>query len=138
VTDLEPGGPYSPERTAEVAALPGEAIRHLNVATLDDPAGALGDPQNLDRVIASLAEMAQRAPQLLGQLRDWLNAAVRAGRTEITSGRFEHREMLAADVVAMALDEAAARFADAGRALAKAQEVTSAISGVDGDDLEGR
>lgn len=136
MTGLEPGGPYSPERTIEVAELAAEAIRYLNTATLDAPRDAITCPQDLDRVIASLATMAQRMPQVLNQAASWLRAETVAGRTEVTCGKFGGRPALAGDMATMALDAAAARFKAAAASLRDAHQITSAISGVDRDDTK--
>jgi hypothetical protein len=133
MTDLEPGGPYSPERTAEVARMMAGAVRYLNHATLDRPGEALSCPADLDRVIAHLETMAQRMPQLLGQAASWIRSETLANRTEVTYGKFKDRPALAADVATMALEAAAARFGEAARALEEAHQITSAISGI-GDD----
>jgi hypothetical protein len=60
---------------AEQAA---QAVRELNHATLADH--ALTGPAQLDRLVAELAVMAGRIPQLLGQLDRWLTGELRAGR----------------------------------------------------------
>lgn len=131
MTDLEPGGPYSPERTAEAAALMADAVRYLNHATLDRPKDALNYPADLDRVIAHLETMAQRMPQLLDQLQGWLRNETGACRTEITYGQYAGRADLAYEQTAIRLEQAAGQFAEAARALEQAHQITSAISGVD-------
>jgi hypothetical protein len=138
MTDLEPGGPYTPERTAEVAEMMPACARFLNHATLARDTDALEFPADLDRMLAFLATMAQRMPQLMEQSKAWLAAQVESGRTSITYGRYEGRERMAADMVSIHLDEAAGRFADAARALGEAHQITSAISGVDSDNDEER
>jgi hypothetical protein len=137
MTDLEPGGPYSPDRTAEVAAMMAEAVRYLNHAT-QGRAGreALHYPSHLDRVVASLATMAQRMPQLLEQMESWLRNETGASRTEVTYGQYAGRADLAYDVTASRMEVAAARFADAAKALEQAHQITSALSGVAGDEGE--
>lgn len=136
MTDLEPGGPYSPDATIEAANTAAKAIRYLNTATIDSPREAITCPQELDRVVASLATMAQRMPQLLGQLQGWLRNETGACRTEIAYGQYAGRADLAYDVTASRLDVAAARFADAAKALEQARQITSAISGVADSDEE--
>ena len=139
MTDLEPGGPYSPERTAEVARVAAAAARFLNHATLDPSGHALRWPADMDAVLVSLASMAQRMPQLCGQLAGWLTAETAAGRTAVTYGTYKDRPGLAAEVAAAGLDVAAARFGEAAKALHAAQQVTAAISGAtDGSEGEGR
>lgn len=131
MTGLEPGGPYSPERTAEVAAMMADCVRYMNHATLAKDTEALEFPPDLDRVIAPLETMALRMPQLLGQFTAWLRAETETGRTEVAYGNFKGRERMAADMVSIHLEEAAGRFADAARALGEAHQITSAIAGVD-------
>ena len=64
--------------TVENAATAAEAVRALIHLTLGR--GALGEPAELDRLVAELAIMAGRLPQLLRQLRGWLDTEQHAGR----------------------------------------------------------
>ena len=64
--------------TVEHAATAAEAVRALNHLTLGR--GALGEPAELDRLVAELAIMADRLPQLLRQLRGWLDTEQHADR----------------------------------------------------------
>ena len=90
--------------TVEHAATAAEAVRALNHLTLGR--GALGEPAELDRLVAELAIMAGRLPQLLRQLRGWLDAEQHAGRlrTDDTTDP------------ARIVDRAAAELAEAGHA----------------------
>jgi hypothetical protein len=133
VTDLEPGGPYSPERTTEVAQMMADAVRYLNHATLSKDTGALEFPPDLDRMLAFLATMARRMPQLLEQCKGWLATQADLGRTEVTYGQYKGVPEIAAGIAATHFDAAAAKFADAARSLDHAHKITSAISGVDSD-----
>ena len=123
--DLKPGGPYSPERTAEAAEGMAELARYLGHATRDRD--ALCYPNDLDRVVASVETMAHRMPQVMRQLQAWLRNETGACRTEVTYGQYAGRADLAYDTTAIRLETAAARFADAARALEQAHQVTSAI-----------
>jgi hypothetical protein len=60
------------------AATTGEAVRALIHLTLGQH--ALSEPAELDRLVAELAIMAGRLPQLLRQLGRWLDAEQCAGR----------------------------------------------------------
>lgn len=62
----------------ELAATTAEAVRQLNHLTLVPR--ALSGPAELDRIVAELATMAVRLPQLLRQLGSWLEAEQLAGR----------------------------------------------------------
>jgi hypothetical protein len=64
--------------TVENAAAAAEAIRAL--IHLTHGRRALGEPAELDRLVAELAIMAGRLPQLLRQLRGWLDTEHHAGR----------------------------------------------------------
>jgi hypothetical protein len=136
MTDLEPGGPYSPDRTIEAANTAAEKIRYLNVATLDDPHAAIISPQDLDRVIASLETLAQRMPQLLTQLVDWLTSEAEAGRLRVGYGRHEGKPGDAAMWARIEADRSAARFGSARESLAALHQITSAISRVADDEGE--
>jgi len=60
------------------AATAAEAVRALNHLTLGQR--AVGKPAELDRLVAELAIMAGRLPQLLRQLGGWLDTEQHAGR----------------------------------------------------------
>ena len=64
--------------TVENAATAAEAVRALIHLTLDRD--ALSEPAELDRLVAELAIMTGRLPQLLRQLRGWLDTEQHAGR----------------------------------------------------------
>ena len=90
--------------TVEHAATAAEAVRTLNHLTLGR--SALGEPAELDRLVAELAIMAGRLPQLLRQLRGWLDAEQHTGRL-----RTDHTTDPARTV-----DRAAAELTEAGHA----------------------
>ena len=83
---LSPDGPHSPEYTSQVASAAAEAVRVLNHATLNFAGQALEFPADADTVLCSLSTAAQRLPQLLDQLRGWLNDELAAGRLRIGHG----------------------------------------------------
>lgn len=62
----------------ELAEQAAEAVRELNHRTRD--ARAFTGPAELYRLVAELALLAGRLPQLLDQLEDWLHAEHDAGR----------------------------------------------------------
>lgn len=66
----------------QLAGQAAEAVRTLNHLTRPG-IGALSGPADLDTVIADLATLAGRLPQLLAQLAGWLHAEDRAGRLHV-------------------------------------------------------
>ena len=68
----------SSRSSVDHAATAAEAVCTLIHLTHDR--GALGGPAELDRLVAELAVMTGQLPQLLRQLRDWLNTEQRAGQ----------------------------------------------------------
>lgn len=85
---LSPDGPHSPEYTCQVASAVAEAVRVLNHATLNFVGQALEFPADADTVLCSLSIAAQRLPQLLDQLRDWLNGELAAGCLRVGHGPY--------------------------------------------------
>lgn len=83
---LSPDGPHSPEYTCQVASAIAEAVRVLNHATLNFTGQALEFPADADTVLCSLSITAQRLPQLLDQLRDWMNGELADGRLRVGYG----------------------------------------------------
>jgi hypothetical protein len=90
--------------TVEHAATAAEAVRTLNHLTLGR--SALGEPAELDRLVAELAIMAGRLPQLLRQLRGWLDAEQHTGRLRTDNTTDPARTV----------DRAAAELTEAGHA----------------------
>jgi hypothetical protein len=142
LSDLEPGGPYSPERTTEVARMAAEAIHYLNLATRDLSGDALREPAAVDRVLAELDSLAERLPQLLGQLGAWLAAECRAGRLRVAYGTWAHSSteaqvaVLAVSAIGQYLTEAAGHAGRTRQALHDARQITAAIAAAPGDDDE--
>ena len=90
--------------TVENAATAAEAVRELTHLTLGRR--ALSEPAELDRLVAELATLAGRLPQLLRQLRGWLH-------TEHHNGRLRSDDTTDP---ARIVDRAAAELAEAGHA----------------------
>jgi hypothetical protein len=67
---------------AQCGAQAAEAIRTLNHLTRPDT-GALSDPAEVCGLVADLACLARRLPQLLGQLSGWRRTEQRAGRLRV-------------------------------------------------------
>jgi hypothetical protein len=96
----------------QVAAAAAEAVRELNHRTLGRP--TLTGPAELDRLVAELAVMTARLPQLLQQLSGWLAAE-------------QHARHIRSDNhidPARIVDRARTELADAGRA---ARELSQAL-----------
>lgn len=75
-------GPHADEYTVGAADLAAEAVRFLNYATGSHagPNGGVTWPSTVYSVAAGLSQMAQRMPQLLTQMSEWLAAELDAGR----------------------------------------------------------
>jgi hypothetical protein len=76
--DLNPDGPHSPERTAEVAALFDACSRYLTYATMSSKHG-LESPSEAYRLLGELYSATGRLPQLCGQLTGFLAAQGESG-----------------------------------------------------------
>ena len=103
--------------TVDHAATAAEAVRALNHLTLGRR--ALGEPAELDRLVAELAIMAGRLPQLLRQLRGWLDAEQHAGRLRSDNTTDPARIV---DRAAAELTEAGHAAHELGRALDDAHQ----------------
>ncbi len=131
---LNTDGPHSGDYSRQVAALAAEAIRVLNHGTLNDRAGGLKYPADVDSVAASLARMASMLPQLLGQLSRWLEGQQEAGRLEVRHGAYMGDPAAAAASVAYWLNEAQGMAGGLHHALDKAHQVTAAIGAPEDGD----
>ena len=98
--------------TVQVAATAAEAVRELNHRTLGRP--TLTGPAELDRLVAELAVMTARLPQLLQQLSGWL-AAEQSGRWIRSDNHIDPARIV---------DRARTELADAARA---ARELSQAL-----------
>ena len=79
-------GPHSDEGTATVAELAAEAVRFLNYATGPHASDGLTYPATAYAVTGSLALAASRLGQCLGQVTDFLDYELAAGRLGDDSG----------------------------------------------------
>jgi hypothetical protein len=136
---LSPDGPHSPEYTRQVASAAAEAVRVLNHATLNHPGQALAFPADADAVIGSISTAAQRLPQLLDQLREWLTGELTAGRLQVSYGPHAGSPAAAVGTAGQRLRYASAIASRLHLALKDAAETTSKISAPPGtghDDEE--
>jgi len=125
---LSSDGPHSPDYTREVAAAVAEAVRVLNHATTFGHIGdALAFPADADAVLGSLSTAAQRLPQLLDQLRDWLVGELAAGRLRVGHGPHAGDPAAATEAAARKLRDASAIAFRLHLALNDVTAVTSAI-----------
>ena len=99
------------------AATAAEAVRGLIHLTRGQR--ALGEPAELDRLVTELAIMAGGLPQLLRQLRDWLDTEQHAGRLRSDDTTDSARIV---DRAATRLDEAGHAAHNLGRALDDAHQ----------------
>jgi hypothetical protein len=109
--------------TLENAATAAEAVRALIHLTLGRR--ALGEPAELDRLVAELAIMADRLPQLLRQLRGWLDTEQHADRLRTDDTTDPARIV---DRAAAQLTEAAHAAHDLGRALDNAHQLLAHLA----------
>jgi hypothetical protein len=77
--DLNPDAPHSPERTRRLADVAADAMRTLNYATLPHR-GGLAYPGDAYDLLGALAQVAERLPQLCGQVGGFLDDAHSAGQ----------------------------------------------------------
>ena len=123
MNDLNPDGPHSPERTAEVADLVAEGIRYLNYATLGDAPG-LGYPADAYSLLGHLYTATERMPQLFDQMAAFLSNWQASGQLADANGADPNQRT----AMAMArLADATVRVQQADRALRDAQ---NAIAGL--------
>jgi len=114
--------------TVDHAATAAEAVRALNHLTLGRR--ALGEPAELDRLVAELAIMAGRLPQLLRQLRGWLDAEQHAGRL-LSDNTTDSARIV--DRAAAELAEAGDAAHDLGRALDDAHQLLAHLAATEPD-----
>jgi hypothetical protein len=114
---------------AQWGAQAAEAIRTLNHLTRPHT-GALSGPAEVCGLVADLACLARRLPQLLGQLSGWLRTEQRAGRLRVDASAptSDPAALVAAaiDCLARASDHAQ----QAGRALDTAQQHLAHLAAV--------
>lgn len=100
----------------QLAGQAAEAVRTLNHLTRPG-IGALSGPADLDTMVADLAALAGRLPQLLAQLAGWLHAEDRAGRLRVDACSPDADPAAAVAATIEDLTEASGCAAHAGRAL---------------------
>lgn len=84
--DARLDGPHADEHTAGAASLAAECIRFLNYATGSHRAAGLEFPSTVYEVAADLKLAAERMPQLLAQLDQWLADQQLAGHLGMDDG----------------------------------------------------
>lgn len=109
---------------AEQAA---ELIRALNHLTLGG-SGAITDPAEACEVVASLARVAGRLPQLLGQLSRWLVSENRMAHLRLDASSPTTDIGLAVTAAVIDLTEAAEGARRAGRALDASHQVLAHLA----------
>ena len=132
--ELHTDGPRTPEYALEVAAAIAESVRVINHVTLFPP-GAIGCPQDAEKLICEIATAARRLPQFLGQVAEWLVREHDAGRLEVPGGEFAGNPAMAAGAVKVLLEDAQALAADLHEVLAAAASVASGITAA-GDERD--
>lgn len=133
--DLDPDAPHSPDRTRALADVAAEAVRTLNYATRGDD--GLHYPGDAYELLGTLAQLAERLPQLCEQIRDYLTDAHRAGHlAEPPTGPHKGSTALAIMLTRDALGRASADATDLRESLRLAQSEIRAVSyvGPDVDD----
>jgi hypothetical protein len=116
-----------PRRPGQWADLAAEAIRELNHRTL--PAtGELAEPGDVDEILAALATLTARLPQLLDQLSGWLLDQHRAGRLRVDLLAPTPDAGGAVQATVTALENAADASRQAGRAIGAAHQHTAHIA----------
>ena len=130
----------TPENLRHAASVAAEAVRYMNHATLIP--GALRYPSDVDAVLVDLETLAQRFPQLLGQLAAWLVTECKANRVHVENAPPVHSPSVEAQAVAMVrryLNEAGAEAAHVAASLHDARQITAKLKGVpdEGEQADG-
>ena len=86
MSDLNPDGPHSPERTAEVGSLFDDCSRFLVYAMMAGK-GGVACPSDVYRLVADLYSATARLPQMCGQMEEFLSAQAATGRLYEARGR---------------------------------------------------
>lgn len=113
--------------TGGLAGQAAEAVRALNHRTRPG-AGALTYPAEADDVVADLACLAARLPQLLGQLAGWLHAEAQHGRLRVDSCSPHPAPAPAVTAAIESLTAAAGHAGHAGRALDAAHQILAHLA----------
>lgn len=126
--ELRPDGPHSNDYTVRTAWALAEAVRVLNYATGSHAAAGLTAPATVYDVLGAAKTAAQRLPQLFGQLGDFLDAQLEAGRLADSSGRGSGRHpSFAVEAARLELSDARAAANRLERALERAQAAVSGL-----------
>jgi hypothetical protein len=140
--DLDPDSPHSPERTRQLADVAAETIRTLNYATRGDD--GLREPGDAYELLGTLAQLAERLPQLCEQIRDYLTEAHNRGELfEPADGPHQGSTALAVMLTRDALGRAAGDATTLREAFRNAQAEIRAVRydgadvGTDHDDDDG-
>jgi len=120
---------------AQLAEQAAESIRALNHLTYPGT-GAPNGPADASEVVASLARVAGRIPQLLGQLSRWLVSEHRAAQLRLDAWSPTPDVGTAVTEAVADLTEAAEAARRAGRALDAANQVFAHLAAVDAWDDE--
>lgn len=124
--DLDPDGPHDPKRTQQLADVAAEAIRTLNYATRSKD--GLRDPGDAYELLGTLAQLAERLPQLCGQIRDYLtDAHNRRELFEPANGPHQGSTALAVMLTRDALGQAAGDATTMREAIRNAQSEIRAV-----------
>jgi hypothetical protein len=126
MTELRTDGPHSPAYTREVGSSLAEAARVLNYATLAEAPG-LEYPSDADRLLREVVTTLDRLPQLLGQVRAWLNAQQSAGAVGHDQGP---GALMAVSLAGGALLSASEHLVTAADVLRRACAETSHLTGL--------
>jgi hypothetical protein len=129
-TGLRPDGPHSPAYTRDVGNVLAEAVRVMNYATLAEAPG-LEYPSDADRLLRDVLTALDRLPQLLGQVRVWLDGQASAGAVGHDQGQDASRSVA---ITGGALISASGHLATAADVLRRACEETSHLTGKGDDD----
>jgi hypothetical protein len=98
-------GPHSPELTRAAADQAADRIRYLNYATRADQ-GGLVNVEDAYELVASLHIAMQRMPQLLDQIRSFLQSQEDAGRLASDDGEPRRRAAVSRGALLTALEHA--------------------------------
>jgi len=117
MTDLNPDGPHSPERTAQAGQMFDDCSRFLAYAMMAGK-GGVACPSDVYRLVADLYSATARLPQMCSQMEEFLRAQTTTGRLYEARGRDIETQC---DRAAIHLDQAAAAAGALTEALQAAQ-----------------
>lgn len=124
--DLDPDAPHDPKRTQQLADVAAEAIRTLNYATRGDD--GMRDPGDAYELLGTLAQLAERLPQLCQQIGDYLVGAQNSGELfEPADGPHQGSTTLAVMLTRDALGRAAGDALTMREAFRNAQSEIRAV-----------